>query len=99
MIEITSLTNELVKNTVKLQQKKYREELGLFLLEGMKSVEEAIENGVEIIRIFLKEESDLNSIPDSVEVIKTNDSVLKKISTTETPPPVVAVANTAGAKV
>ena len=34
MIEITSLTNETVKETAKLQQKKYREETGLFLLEG-----------------------------------------------------------------
>ena len=91
MIEITSLTNETVKETAKLQQKKYREETGLFLLERFKPVEEAIENGVEIEKIFLKDVSCLNSIPSGVEVIKTNEAVLKKISTTDSAPSVVAV--------
>ena len=59
MIEITSLTNEIVKDTVKLQQKKNREESGLFLLEGFKPVEEAINAGVELERIFLKDISEL----------------------------------------
>ena len=91
MIEITSLTNETVKETVKLQQKKYREETGLFLLEGFKPVEEALENGVEILKIFLKDESLFNKIPAGVEVIKTNDAVLKKISTTDSAPSIVAI--------
>ena len=34
MIEITSVQNEKIKETVKLQQKKYRNEKGLFLIEG-----------------------------------------------------------------
>ena len=49
MIEITSLTNDVVKETVKLQQKKYREETKMFLLEGHKPVEEAVSNGVDIM--------------------------------------------------
>lgn len=92
MIEITSLTNEIVKETVKLQQKKYREETGLFLLEGFKPVEEAIENGIDIVRIFLKDIDALKNIPSDVEIVKTNDAVLKKISTTDSAPSVVAVA-------
>lgn len=92
MIEITSLTNETVKETVKLQQKKYREETGLFLLEGFKPVEEAIENGIDIVRIFLNDIDGLKNIPSSVEIVKTNDAVLKKISTTDSAPSVVAVA-------
>ena len=92
MIEITSLTNVTVKETVKLQQKKHREETGLFLIEGAKPVEEAINNGVEFVRIFLNSSFVLDDVPLGVELIKTNDPVLKKISTTETAPPVVAVA-------
>lgn len=92
MIEITSLTNETVKETVKLQQKKYREETGLFLLEGFKPVEEAIENGIDVVRIFLRDIDVLKNIPSNVEIVKTNDAVLKKISTTDTAPSVVAVA-------
>lgn len=90
MIEITSLTNNLVKETTKLQQKKYREESGLFLLEGAKPVEEAILNGVEIVRIFTNNPDSIQSV--HAEIIKTNEIVLKKISTTESAPSIVAVA-------
>ena len=42
MNEITSVNNELVKNTAKLHQKKFRDESGDFLLEGEKPVREAL---------------------------------------------------------
>ena len=41
MQEITSVNNDLVKETVKLQQKKYRDKENKFLLEGFKCIEEA----------------------------------------------------------
>ena len=92
MIEITSLTNETVKETVRLQQKKYREESGLFLIEGYKPVEESIFAGVKLVRIFVKNNNDIEKFSKSgAEVIKTTEPVLKKISTTDTPPAVVAV--------
>ena len=40
-MKITSVNNELVKETAKLLQRKYRKEN--FLLEGIKCIEEAIE--------------------------------------------------------
>ena len=43
MEKITSVNNELVKQTVKLQQKKFRELENKFLLEGFKSISEAHE--------------------------------------------------------
>ena len=46
--EITSLQNEIVKDTVKLQQKKYRKDSGLMLLEGEKSVFEALNHSIEL---------------------------------------------------
>ncbi len=92
MIEITSLTNELVKETVKLKQKKYREETGLFLLEGIKPVEEAINAGVELTKVFVSDIQILDRLPkNGADVIKTNAAVLKKVSTTDTPPAAVAV--------
>lgn len=91
MIEITSLTNDVVKETVKLQQKKYREETKMFLLEGHKPVEEAVSNGVDIIRVFAKNLEDFSLFSEQIEKIKTNDAVLKKISTTDTAPSIVAV--------
>ncbi len=53
MIEITSVNNDLVKETVKLQQKKYRNEKGLFLLEGYKCIFEAVNSGLKIAKIFV----------------------------------------------
>ena len=91
MIEITSLSNDIVKETVKLQQKKYREDSKMFLIEGRKPVEEAILNGVELIRVFVKNQEEIKTLPVGIEIIKTTDAVLKKISTTDTAPSIVAV--------
>ena len=91
-MEITAINNSLVKETVKLQQKKYRTETGKFLLEGYKSVYEAVNSGIEVEHVFvLSGKSDRYSFIKS-ELIKTNEAVLKKISTTDSAPEVVAVA-------
>ena len=108
-MEITSVNNDLVKEVVKLQQKKYRDKTGKFLLEGRKCVEEAISAGLEIEHVFIDAKSDisgklkvesgkLNNFQLSTfnfqldKIISTTPSVLKKISTTDTPPDIVAVA-------
>jgi len=92
MIEITSINNDLIKDTVKLQQKKYRQQSEKFLLEGAKSVQEAIKFGVKIDKIFvLKEKQNFYNF-NSDNIILTNQNVLKKISTTDSSPEVVAVA-------
>lgn len=91
-IEITSVNNELVKQVVKLQQKKYRDEEKKFLLEGFKPIEEAFNSGLEIANVFvLKEKASKYSFLKE-KVIITNEAVLKKISTTDSPPDAVAVA-------
>lgn len=91
-MEITSVNNELVKQTAKLHQKKFRDEEKKFLLEGFKAIEEAFKSGIEIIQVFVLKEraSKYNFLKDNL--ILTTDSVLKKISTTDTPPEAVAVA-------
>ena len=45
---ITSVNNELVKETVKLQQKKFRDRENKFLLEGFKCIEEAFNAGLRL---------------------------------------------------
>ena len=88
-MKITSVNNDLVKETVKLQQRKYREESGLFLLEGEKCIEEAIDSGIEIERIFVEEGY---AKFEHSELIETTEAVLSKISTTTSAPKCVAVA-------
>ena len=51
-MEITSTNNDLVKETAKIQQKKYRNITGKFLLEGFKAIEEAYRIGLDIEKIF-----------------------------------------------
>jgi TrmH family RNA methyltransferase len=90
--EITSVNNEIVKETVKLQQKKYRDETKSFLLEGFKAIDEAYRAGIEIEKIFLKEDCAEKYSFLKDKFIFTSDAVLKKISTTTTSPNAVAVA-------
>jgi TrmH family RNA methyltransferase len=54
--EITSVNNELVKQVVKLQQRKYRDEEKKFLLEGFKSIEEAFKSGIDIEQVFVNKD-------------------------------------------
>lgn len=90
-MEITSPNNALVKDYVKLQQKKYRNETGKFLLEGFKAIKEAFDCGIVIEKIFVDSEhiKDYNFAADCV--IETNSIVLKKLCTTDSPPTAIAV--------
>ena len=90
-MEITSVNNELVKECVKLQQKKYRQSTGKFLLEGYKAIKEASDFGIKLEQVFVE-----NSKIESYKfiqnnIIETNSAVLKKISTTESAPESVAI--------
>lgn len=88
-MKITSVNNDLVKETAKLLRGKFREETGLFLIEGEKGVNEAIEAGIKIERIFVLEGISLFS---NFDVIETTEAVLSKISDAKSAPKVVAVA-------
>lgn len=57
--EITSVNNETVKEAVKLQQKKYRDEQKKFLLEGFKPIEEAFLSKIEIEKVFVNKKNNV----------------------------------------
>ena len=88
-MKITSVNNDLVKETAKLLKGKYRDETGLFLIEGEKGVNEAISAGIDIERIFVLE--GVKGYPED-KVIETTDAVLAKISDAKSAPKVIAVA-------
>lgn len=92
MQEITSVNNELVKETVKLQQKKYRDKTDKFLLEGYKCIEEAFQAGLELEYVFVLKEKIEEYLYLGACLISTSNPVLKKISTTDSAPDAVAVA-------
>ena len=90
-MEITSTTNNLVKETAKLAQKKFRTETGLFLIEGQKAVTEAEKLGVKLEKIFILKDKTAKYTKYS-DAIYVNEAVMKKIATTETAPEIIATA-------
>lgn len=90
-MEITSVNNNLVKEIVKLQQKKYRIQSGKFLLEGYKAIKEAFDCGIELENIFVEKSKINDYIFAKNIVIETTEPVLKKLSTTDSAPSAVAV--------
>lgn len=86
-MKITSVNNDLIKETAKLLKSKYRDESGLFLIEGLKGIEEALKAGLEIVNIFSVE-----GFENYKERIEVTEPVIAKISDTKTPPKAIAVA-------
>lgn len=90
-MEITSVNNDLVKEVVKLQQKKYRDETKKFILEGYKSIEEALSSNIKLDKIFILKGAKHSFNTDNV--IYVSEQVLKKISTTNSAPEIVAIGH------
>ena len=53
---ITSKDNEIIKNVKKLKDKKYRDEKKQFIIEGVKLIQEAIEENASIKQIVVCED-------------------------------------------
>ncbi len=72
---ITSKDNEFVKHVKKLKEKKYREEYNEFIIEGIKIIEEAIEENAKIKSIIICEDcKNQSAFPNELmyEVAKMN---------------------------
>ena len=92
MLEITSVSNSKVKETVKLHQKKYRTETGLFLIEGYKPIHEAFSEKIEIETVFTTEKYLKKFAFVKDKIVLVTDAVMEKISTTDSACEAVAVA-------
>ena len=90
-MEITSVNNEFVKESAKLQQKKYRNQSGKFLLEGYKAIKEAFDSGIKLENVFVEKNhlKEYEFVKDLI--IETTEPVLKKLTTTESAPEAIAV--------
>ena len=84
-MEITSVNNQLIRDMAKLHQKKYRDELGLFLIEGFHLYEEALKMDV-IKTIFTTDD-----IIQGHNVIHVSQSVLEKLAKTNNPQKIICV--------
>ena len=97
-MHIESISNQRIKETNKLKQKKYRDESGLFLVEGYHLVEEAYKVGI------LKEVFSTADINLDVPITYVTEEIIKYLSDVETPQNIIGVCrkldnNTIGDKV
>ncbi len=74
---MTSISNNEIKRVKALQQKKFRDEEGLFVVEGEKMVEEALASHLKVKEVFRRDE--------------IGEEAMKRISSLASPSPVLAV--------
>ncbi|MDU6722174.1 MAG: RNA methyltransferase [Streptococcus mitis] len=88
MTIITSKANSVVKNAKKLHQKKYRK--SAYLIEGWHLLEEAVQAGVTIEKIFALESyrEQLAAFPQTVWV---SEDILLDLADSQTPQGIVAL--------
>lgn len=82
---ITSLQNETIKEIMKLKQKKYRDETGLFLIEGFHLVEEARKHK-QILKVITTSDEAFEE-----ETLTVSHRVMEKLAFTKTPQPIMAI--------
>lgn len=73
------ITNAEIKQIRSLREKKFRDEYGLFVVEGEKMVAEALNSNFEVVRVYRKDE--------------IGESAMERISQFSTPSPVLAVVS------
>lgn len=71
------MTNADIKYIRSLREKKFRDEYGLFIVEGEKMVKEAMDSSFDVVDVFRKEE--------------IGEEAMSRISTMSSPSPVLAV--------
>jgi len=104
MQTITSKDNEFIKHIKKLKDKKYREISNEYVVEGIKLVEEAIQEKAPIKQIVLCDDCEKNAtIPKDLmyeiakhECIYVTEKLFNYISTVQTPQGILAILSKNG---
>ncbi len=95
---ISSKDNNLIKHIRKLKEKKHRDEYNEFIVEGLKMIEEAIEEKVKLKTIIICEEFLGDSIQQDLlyelakeNVVYVNSKIFKLLTDVLTPQGILAV--------
>ncbi len=99
--EITSLQNPKIKNAIKLNDRRTRDEMGLFLIEGYRELKRASDAGIHIQTLYIcpefflgiNEKDLIAAVRESgAEIISCHPKVFEKLSYRDRPDGLVAVA-------
>ncbi len=89
---ITSKDNQLYKTALKLTKKKYRDEYGMYLLEGVKPLLDALDTGIYVRNILLCDDvGSRQDYPDEITV-RLDRKLFERLSDTGTSQGVIAIA-------
>lgn len=97
---ITSKNNPLIKMLCQLKTPKGRNELGLFLAEGEKLTDEALNSSFTVRHIIISQDSkfDVSRYIGKANIVKVSGEVYKKISNEVTPQGIAAAVEVKTAK-
>lgn len=88
------LTNNQIRFVKTLQQRKFREEHALFVVEGVKMVSELFASNWQVHSLYYNDEFDVTTVPSTVrEGFRVSNKDLSRISGLKTPNQVVAVVH------
>lgn len=98
MKTLISINNDFVKETKGLHQKKNRDELGKYLIEGSRLVMDALQNGEEVQAVFIDEAKKDDQFISAVQkydihnkINIVNSKIMKYICDTQTPQGIAAI--------
>ena len=84
------ITKNLVKQVASLRQQKFRKELGLFVVEGRKMVEELLRSSFETVGLYATQ-TFLADYPVFAEAETVSEVQMEQMSGQDTPPGILAV--------
>ena len=84
------LTKNTIKQIASLRQQKFRKELGLFVVEGRKMVEELLRSDFETVGLYATE-TFIDSYPAFADTEPVSEVQMEQMSGQDTPPGILAV--------
>ena len=84
------ITKSIIKQIASLRQQKFRKELGLFVVEGRKMVEELLRSDFETVGLYATE-AFINAYPSFADTEVVSEMQMKQMSGQDTPPGILAV--------
>ena len=90
--KITSLSNQKIISYSKLNNHKFRNESGLFLVEGEKALNDIINNNISVRDILITDESMLSKISEAYNITIVSEHVMKKVSSSVSVPKILTIA-------